>query len=189
MDDVPEGDAEIRAKIIASYKEKGLAWLQEEIRLRDPDYFASADRQNPQRLMRALEIIEASGSTVSSFRRQSPAKRNFSAVRIMLNVDRKELYRRIDIRVDEMISKGLIEEARRLYHLKDLNALNTVGYRELFAYFEGLTDLQTAVSKIKQHTRNYAKRQLTWLRNSGGYTELPPDSDSVIKYIGEVIHR
>lgn len=172
LDTLPEVPAEIREQVRSLYSEHGLERLQKEVANRDPEYYAIVDKQNPQRLMRALEICLATGTTYSSFRKQNAISRNFSAVSICIDLPRTELYNRINARVDQMMALGLLDEARSVYSLRHLPALQTVGYRELFAHFYGQYDLPTAVDLIKQHTRNYAKRQLTWFRNTGGYTML-----------------
>lgn len=180
-------DEDIKKEIGEEYKQKGLSWLQREVKEGDPQYFAGADTQNPRRLMRALEIIRLTGLPYSSFRKNEPAKRNFEPIKILLNEDREHLYMRINRRVDEMMQKGLLEEARRVHPYRNLNALNTVGYKELFDHFEGKTSLEEAVELIKQHTRNYAKRQLTWLRKDKEYQEFAPTDVEKIKAYVQII--
>jgi tRNA dimethylallyltransferase len=180
-------DAKLKAEIEEGYRAKGLAWLQDEVSKADPAYFASADTSNPRRLMRALEVIRLSGQAYSSLRRQKAAQRNFSVIKVLLTDERQSLYARIDARVDRMMEQGLLDEARALYPKKNLNALNTVGYKELFEHFDGKHDLDTAVARIKQHTRNYAKRQLTWFRKDKEYETFLPDDFEKIKAYVEVI--
>lgn len=174
LDTLPDVPAEIREQVRALYSEHGLTRLQSEVQLRDPEYFRRADIQNPNRLMRALEICLASGKTYSEFRAGNPVARSFASIKICLDIPREELYARIEARVDRMMEAGLLEEARAVYAHRHLPALQTVGYKELFDHFDGKYDLRTAIARIKQHSRNYAKRQLTWFRNTGGYHMVHP---------------
>ena len=167
LDPFPEVPAEVRRKVEEQYREKGLSYLQEQLRRVDPDYFEEVDIHNPQRLIRALAVYEASGTPFSQLRNGRASNRPFTPVYVLLEWDRKVLYQRIDERVDKMIEDGLVEEARRLYPHRAFQALQTVGYQELFDFFEGKTTLEEAIALIKQHTRNYAKRQLTWFRKHG----------------------
>jgi tRNA dimethylallyltransferase len=142
----------------------GLESLQKQLRELDEAYYHEVDIQNPHRLIRALEVCLTSGKTYSELRTNAKVQRQFDVVSFALDADRNWLYQRINQRVDIMMQQGQEEEARSLYHKRHLNSLNTVGYKELFDFFDGKTSLEDAVSLIKQHTRNYAKRQLTWLR-------------------------
>lgn len=187
VDDLPDVPASVRTQLNHSYKEKGLPWLQEEVRRCDPEYFETVDRENPQRLIRALEVHVHTGKKFSSMLGKRRVSREFVPVKIMLNLPRVQLYERINRRVDEMMKEGLAEEARSLLPFRHLNALKTVGYKELFDHFDGKISLAEAVEQIRQHTRNYAKRQITWFRNKGGYTELPPDAEEVIAHINRAI--
>ena len=162
IDPVPDVPAQVREQVKSDLREKGLAALLQELSERDPKYFAIVDRNNHQRVVHALEICRHTGHTFSSFRTGTAKSRPFRIIKIGLELDRAELYARINSRVDSMIAQGLVDEARRVYPLRHLNALNTVGYKELFQYFDGQTDLRTAVERIKKHTRVYAKKQLTW---------------------------
>lgn len=164
LDEMPEVDPQIRSKIIREYEEKGLPFLQEEVRKGDPAYFAVVDTQNPQRLMRALEVIRGTGRPFSSFRKQEKVKRPFRVLKIGLNRDREELYRRIDDRMDQMIEAGLFEEAEKFFEKRHLNALQTVGYQEIFGFLEGKYDREEAIRLLKRNSRRYAKRQLTWFK-------------------------
>lgn len=176
-------DREVKEEIEKQYKEKGLAWLQDEVKQKDPAYFSKADTQNPRRLMRALEVTRLTGIPYSDFRKNAGTQRDFSTIKILINEDRNVLYERINKRVDEMMKKGLLEEARKVYARKTLNALNTVGYKELFDYMDQRTSLEEAVDLIKQHTRNYAKRQLTWFRKDLDYTSFfSTDLDKIKAY-------
>jgi len=159
MPDVPEG---LREKITEEYQAKGLTWLQEEVEQADPDFFSTVDRQNPQRLMRALELIRSSGKTIQSLRVKKKPELPFEVIKMGLNISREQLYERIDSRMDKMIEIGLFNEAKEFYPYKNLNALQTVGYREIFDHFDGLYDYDEAVRLLKRNSRRYAKRQLTW---------------------------
>lgn len=164
IDEMPSIPAEIRKRIILSYEEKGLLWLQEQLMEKDPVFWQTAEQQNPQRLMRALEFIEAVGQSITLFRSGKKIERSFQVIKIGLEMQRDLLNTRINQRVDIMMQSGLLEEAKRLFPLRQLNALQTVGYQELFDYLEAKTDLNRAVELIKQHTRQYAKRQMTWFK-------------------------
>ncbi|GMQ24222.1 tRNA (adenosine(37)-N6)-dimethylallyltransferase MiaA [Algoriphagus sp. oki45] len=180
MDEIPSVDPEIRDQIIKEYQKKGLEWLQEQISRLDPEYFSIVDRQNPQRLMRALEVIRGTGGKFSSFRKKSKVKRPFQTLKIGLNRDRKELYQRIDFRMDQMINEGLFEEVEALFEFRNLNALQTVGYSEIFGFFEGKYDREEAVRLLKRNSRRYAKRQLTWFRRDEAIRWFHPDQESEI---------
>jgi tRNA dimethylallyltransferase len=164
IDEIPQIDKNIREKIIAEYETNGLEWLQNEVRRRDPEYFKVGEIQNPQRMIRALEVMLSTGNSILSFQSKEKKQRDFTILKIGLDLPRQILYDNINRRVDEMIKEGLVEEARTLFPNKQLNALQTVGYRELFEYFEGTTSLEKAIENIKTNTRHYAKRQLTWFR-------------------------
>lgn len=169
IDPMPDVQPEIREKVEHLLREGGLKAMQDEVQRLDPDYFALVDQQNPRRLQRCLEICYQTGNTFTSFRQRQPAQRDFEIEKYALLWDREELIRRIDLRVDLMMEQGLLEEARSLYPKRHLNALNTVGYKELFDYFDGKCTLKEAVEQIKIHTRQYAKRQMTWLRKDNSY--------------------
>ena len=162
FDELPETDKKLRSEIIALYENQGIFALQEKLKKLDSDYFEKIDQKNPQRLMRAIEICLQSGKKHSELITKSKKIRDFKVEKIGLELDREELYKRINLRVDDMMQKGLLNEVQALKEYKNLLALKTVGYTELFDYIEGKWDLDTAIEKIKQHTRNYAKRQLTW---------------------------
>ena len=156
----------------------------------DETYFNSVDTQNPQRLIRALEVCQHTGKPYSSFLNQPKEERNFTAIKILINTDRETLYSQINNRVDDMMANGLLEEVKQLADQKHLNALKTVGYKELYAYLDASYNLNTAVDKIKQHTRNYAKRQLTWFKNQDNFEEFKPgDIDKIIGRINEFATR
>jgi tRNA dimethylallyltransferase len=164
MDAMPTIDASIRENISQEFEMKGMSWLQEEVAKNDPVFWAHAEQENPQRLMRALEMIRATGISITNFRKAEKKLRNFRIVKIGLELPRELLNQRINLRVDQMINNGLVEEARTLLAHRNYNALQTVGYQELFDYFDGKTDLKQAIELIKQHTRQYAKRQMTWFK-------------------------
>lgn len=162
FDELPEADKELRGELEKRLVEEGVEALAEELRMLDPDYYEEVDRNNPARVLRALEVCIATGKPYSSQRSGRRAVRNFNIVKTGIEMLREELYVRINRRVDIMMEQGLEAEARRLYHLKGLNSLNTVGYKELFAYFDGESTLEEAVELIKRNSRRYAKRQVTW---------------------------
>ncbi|HWA34480.1 MAG TPA: tRNA (adenosine(37)-N6)-dimethylallyltransferase MiaA, partial [Cyclobacteriaceae bacterium] len=164
FDELPDVPGGIRTDIIESYNRNGLSWLQEEVRTLDPEYFEIVDRQNPQRLMRALEVIRSSGKPFSLFRKKEKIILPFNVVKIGLNLDRDTLYERIDTRMDKMISDGLFAEAEKFFTSRHLNALQTVGYQEIFGFMEGAYDREEAVRLLKRNSRHYAKRQMTWFR-------------------------
>lgn len=175
FDDMPNIPGEVRAAVISDYEKYGLAALQQELGQKDPDYFDVVDRKNPQRLMRALEVIRHTGQSFSGFRRKSRKELPFDVVKIGLELDREELYQRIDARMDAMIESGLFEEAQRLFPQRNLPALQTVGYQEIFGYMEGLYDREEAVRLLKRNSRHYAKRQLTWFRRDPEIRWFKPD--------------
>lgn len=179
MDELPVSDARVRDNYAAILESDGIAALQSKLKELDPEYYRQVDLNNPQRLIRALEVITLSGKPYSELRQGKP-QRNLPCelIRIQTDLSREELYNRISQRVDQMFSAGLEEEARSLHPFRHLNSLQTVGYRELFDYFEGGTTKEQAVELIKQHTRNYAKRQLTWLRKQPGIILVKPDTDA-----------
>jgi tRNA dimethylallyltransferase len=164
LDDIPTVDEEVRQKIIAAYEQNGLEWLQREVQHKDSEFWAIAEQQNPQRLMRALEVKQSTGRSIIEFRTGEKQKRAFNIIKIGLELPREELYQRINQRVDHMVEQGLIEEAKALLPLRHLNALQTVGYKELFEYFDGCISLEKAIEDIKKNSRHYAKRQLTWFK-------------------------
>lgn len=166
FDEIPAVRPETRKEVQALYAAEGIDALRLELQQKDPAYLWQADTQNPQRLMHALEICRETGVPYSAFRKGESRERPFRIVRIGLQRDREELYARINARVDEMMRLGLEEEARRVYPLRGLNSLNTVGYKELFAWFDGIVSKEEALRLIRQNSRHYAKRQLTWWRRA-----------------------
>lgn len=166
FDAFPEVDSILRKTITEQYENLGISYLQQELQRLDPAYSEVVAMQNPQRLMRALEICLGTGKPYSSFLNKKKNQRDFIPIQIGLEADREIIYSRINSRVDIMIGSGLLEEAQRLYPFKHLNALQTVGYRELFSYFDGEIPLDFAISEIKKNTRRFAKRQLTWFKKN-----------------------
>jgi tRNA dimethylallyltransferase len=164
MDAIPEVAPEIREEIIHEYQSKGLTWLQVAVQEVDPEFYAQVDRANPQRLMRALEIWRGTGLKFSSFRTKNKVKRPFEVIKIGLDRPREELYRRIDSRMEQMLAKGLFAEAEGLFEKRGLNALQTLGYTEIFDFLEGKYDKEELIRLLKRNSRRYAKRQLTWFR-------------------------
>lgn len=164
LDELPSVPATIRSEVQAQYEQQGLTWLQQEVQRLDPLYWTQVDQQNPARLAHCVEICLATGQPYSSLRTHTVKKRPFRIIKIGLDRARADLYARIDARVLQMVRDGLVEEARAVYPKRYLNSLQTVGYKELFAYFEGEYDLDRAIELIQQNTRHYAKRQMTWFR-------------------------
>lgn len=184
LDDIPSATVEMRQAIQKRYEQDGIAWLQAEVKRLDPEYAQEVDMQNPQRLVHAIEVCMASGKPYSSFRSGRKKERDFRIIRIGLNRPRPELYERINSRVAEMMAQGLEAEARSVYPLREYNSLNTVGYKEMFAYFDGQCTLDEAISMIQQNSRHYAKRQLTWfLRDKSTKWFEPQDTDKILDYV------
>ena len=184
IDDIPTIDDETRATMKQRLAEEGLSKLCEELQRLDPEYYAIVDRQNPKRVVHALEICTMTGRTYTSFRKRDKKERPFRIVKIGLNREREELYRRINARVDEMMQRGLLTEAESMYPLRHLNALNTVGYKELFEYLNGRWSLDEAVERIKGNTRRYARKQLTWYKKDPQIRWFHPDQKKeIIDYI------
>lgn len=164
LDMIPAVDPAIREQIVSNYNSNGLAWLQEQVQQKDPAFYASGEIQNPQRMMRALEVVESTGHSVLSFRKGEKAQRNFNIMKIGLELPKEELHQRIHTRIDQMMQAGQLEEVKGLVPYKQLNALQTVGYKELFEYLDGKISLQKAIEQIRTNTRQYAKRQMTWFK-------------------------
>ncbi|RAJ72814.1 tRNA dimethylallyltransferase [Chitinophaga dinghuensis] len=170
IDDMPEIPAAVRQAIMAQYEAQGLSWLQEEIQRRDPDFYAIAEVQNPARLLRALEVLEATGKSISTFRTAIKRQRDFRIIKIAITLPKELLHENINKRVDLMATAGLVEEVKSVLPYRNHNALRTVGYTEIFDYLDGKLSLEQALEDIKVHTRQYAKRQLTWFRKDKEYT-------------------
>ncbi len=174
FDDIPQADPGTREQLNREFAEKGITPLQEELKKTDPVFYNEVDLNNPQRIIRALEVYRKTGKPFSSYRKAIVNKRPFRTLKLSLDLPRQVLYERINRRVDDMIKQGLVDEVRSLLPFRQLNALNTVGYSELFDYFDGKTDIKTAIELIKQNTRHFAKRQLTWFRRDAAIHWLPP---------------
>lgn len=184
FDDIPKAGEGVREELNALYESGGMEALLEMLEKLDPQYYERCDRGNRQRVTRALEVCITAQRPYSSFLTGQSKKLDFDVIRILLELPRAELYERIDRRVDVMVAEGLLEEARALHQYAYLNALKTVGYRELFDYFDGKQDLETAIELIKRNSRRYAKRQMTWFRRTPEYQHFSPrESDKVIEYI------
>ena len=184
IDDIPTIDDQTRTTMKQRLADEGLEALCDELRQRDPEYYEIVDRQNPRRVVHALEICLMTGKTYTSFRKREKRQRPFNIVKIGLNRPREELYERINRRVDQMMADGLLEEAKALYPKRHLNALNTVGYKELFDYIDGRWPLEEAVKRIKGNTRRYARKQLTWFKKDESIRWFhPDDTEQIINYI------
>jgi tRNA dimethylallyltransferase len=184
IDDIPTVRDDIREEMKRRYEEEGLEALCEDLRRLDPEHYAIVDRQNYRRVIHALEICYQTGRTYTSFRTQSKKERPFRIVKIGLNRDRDELYNRINARVDAMMEQGLLHEAESLYDQRQLNALNTVGYKEMFDYMDGRRSLDEAVERMKGNTRRYARKQLTWFKRDEEVRWFHPDQiDEILNYI------
>jgi tRNA dimethylallyltransferase len=175
IDDLPAIDSEIRKKWADKYNEGGLEFLQKMVKEIDPEYFKTTDSNNPKRLLKAIEVYEASGKPYSKFLTHEKKQRPFAVMKIGLNTIREELYIQINKRVDSMMEKGLLEEAEELYPYRHLTQLNTVGYKELFDHFDGKLSLDEAVEQIKNHSRAYARRQITWFSKDKSVQWFKPD--------------
>lgn len=184
IDDIPTVDDETRNTLKKRLLMEGLGSLCEELRQRDPEYYEIVDKQNPRRVVHALEICVMTGKPYSSFRKQEKKARPFRIIKIGLTRPREELYKRINRRVDKMMKEGLLEEAQQMYPKRELNALNTVGYKEMFEYMKGKWTLHEAVERIKGNTRRYARKQLTWYKKDEQIRWFhPDDKEEIINYI------
>ena len=181
IDDIPTVDETTRQLMKQRLAEEGLEALVEELKQLDPEHYEVVDRQNPRRVVHALEICHMTGKTYTSFRKAEKKQHPFQIVKIGLNRDRSELYERINLRVDKMIQKGLVEEARNLTSYRHANALNTLGYKELFNYFDGIWSLDEAIERIKGNTRRYARKQLTWFKRDATMRWFHPNDVELIK--------
>lgn len=176
LDFIPAPDPALRQQIIEEYRQKGIQWLQEQVQLQDPLYFATGEGRNPQRLMRALEVKLATGRSIREFQHNRQVKRPFRVLKYCIALPKPQLHQNIHARLDEMVSNGLVEEVKSLQAFRSLSALQTVGYSEIFEYLDGHCDLPTAIEKIKDHTRQYAKRQLTWFRRAPAMQWIDADT-------------
>jgi tRNA dimethylallyltransferase len=192
IDDIPTIRDDIREEMKRRYREEGLDALCEDLKRMDPEHYEVVDRQNYRRVIHALEICYQTGRTYTSFRKQEKKQRPFHIVKIGLNREREELYKRINSRVDNMMEQGLLKEAERFYNKRMTNALNTVGYKELFDYMDGRWSLEEAVERIKGNTRRYARKQLTWFKRDKDMRWFHPDEkQEILNYITqyETIHQ
>ncbi|PZX61213.1 tRNA dimethylallyltransferase [Algoriphagus ratkowskyi] len=188
LDEMPEVAAEVRQQIIEEYGRKGLEFLQAEVAANDPEYYEKVDQKNPQRLMRALEIWRGTGKKFSSFRVKSKKERPFKVIKIGLERVREELYSRIDLRMDQMIKNGLFDEADALFDKRHLNALQTVGYSEIFGFMEGKYDVEEAIRLLKRNSRRYAKRQMTWFKKDESVNWFSPeDQEGILAFLPDQI--
>lgn len=188
MDDLPEVDPRLREELNSRCKAEGVEALAEELRRLDPDFYEVVDRKNPARVVRALEVCISTGKTYSSLRSGVKRQRPFNIIKIAVNMDREVLYERIDLRVDKMVQAGLYDEALKVYPLRELNALQTVGYREWFDHFDGKISREEAIELIKRNSRRYAKRQLTWFRADKDFEWFEPsETEKILEYIDSKI--
>ena len=186
IDDIPTVDDNTREALKARLSSEGLEILVQELKELDPEYYEIVDKQNPRRVVHGLEICLMTGKTYTSFRKSEKKQRPFRIVKIGLNREREELYNRINQRVDQMMAEGLLEEAKSLYPMRQMNALNTVGYKEMFAYLDGTWTLEEAVERIKGNTRRYARKQLTWYKKDEQIKWFhPDDKEKIISYISQ----
>ena len=184
IDNIPNISKNVREKINNEYEKNGITWLQEKIKKIDPDFYKSADINNPQRLKRCYEVFHQTGKRFSTFHKKEKKKRNFEIIKIGIKTDREQLYKKINTRVDKMIKNGLVNEAELLKKFRKKNALNTVGYKELFNYFNQNIELDIAIEEIKKNTRRLAKRQLTWFRKDKNINwYLKSEKNKIIKAI------
>lgn len=181
IDDIPTVDETTRQLMKQRLAEEGLEALVEELKQLDPEHYEVVDRQNPRRVVHALEICHMTGKTYTSFRKAEKKQHPFQIVKIGLNRDRSELYERINLRVDKMIQNGLVDEARNLTSYRHANALNTLGYKEIFNYFDGIWNLDEAIERIKGNTRRYARKQLTWFKRDATMSWFHPNDVELIK--------
>lgn len=190
LDSIPDISEENRNKVNELYQKGGLNALQNELQNLDPEYYNTVDKYNPRRLQRAVEVCYQTGLPYSSFRKNNVKERDFKVIKLALLWERNELITRINKRVENMVRDGLIEEARKMYPKRQLNSLNTVGYKELFQYFDGKISLNEAIEQIKISTRQYAKRQMTWLRKNNDYHWFSVDEiPKMIEYINSEISK
>ncbi len=188
VDDFEEVPVSYRNQLNDELEKKGIEFLQKELKECDPTYYNTVDINNSQRIIRALEVCRFTNKPYSGFLNKNKTPRNFTPIKILINTNRDILYSQINKRVDEMMKAGLLEEVKSLLPFKNNNALKTVGYKELFEHLEGKCTLNQAIDKIKQHTRNYAKRQLTWFRNQDDFVEfLPEDVEKIKGYIDVIV--
>lgn len=186
IDDIPTVDEETRKTLMQHYENVGLERLCAELKILDPEYYDIVDKKNPKRVIHALEICYMTGQTYTSFRTSQTKERPFNIIKVGLKREREELYARINKRVDIMMEDGLLEEAKSVYQYKNLNSLNTVGYKEMFKYLDGEWELPFAIEKIKQNSRIYSRKQVTWFKRDTDITWFhPDDTDNIMSFIEE----
>ena len=184
LDNIPHTPQEIRERINNEFSDKGIAWLQEKIKEIDLDFYQKSDNKNPQRLKRCLEVYQNTGKKISSFYKKEKIKRDFKIIKIGISTEREALYNRINHRVDQMIKNGLIDEAKKLHQFQKFNALNTVGYKELFNFFDKKLEKETAIEEIKKNSRRLSKRQMTWFKRDNQINWFKIDQEGeIIKFI------
>lgn len=183
LDEIPEVPRAVHEQVILQYEQNGLTWLQEQVKVLDPEFYQAGEIQNPQRLMRALEVLRTTGKSIISFRRGEKAQRDFRVLKFALELPKENLHGNINHRVDAMMEQGLLEEVRSLIPYQGLNALQTVGYKELFEHFNGELTREEAVDRIKINTRQYAKRQMTWFKKDKDYSWMLPDASQIIERV------
>ena len=184
IDDIPTVDTATRSKVMREYEEKGLDYICGRLEELDPEYYSIVDKRNPKRVIHAVEICLSTGRTYTSFRVNAKKDRPFNIIKVGLTLDREQLYERIDGRVDRMVADGLIQEAEKMYPYRNLNSLNTVGYKELFDYFDGKCTLEEAVFRIKCDTHKYCRKQLTWFKRDKDIHWFSPNNvEEIINYI------
>ncbi len=189
LDDLPKAPEGVREALNKQFEIAGLAPLKERLKEIDPAYYAIADIDNPQRVIRALEVFEASGNTMSFYQKKEVEKRPFEVITIGLNTDRQQLYNRINLRVDKMIHKGLVEEVKSLADYRTKPAMLTVGYSEIFQYLDGAISFEEAIDKVKQNSRRYAKRQITWFKKYGNTVWFEPtETHEIITFLEEKLN-
>ena len=183
LDRIPEVPLDIHQSVIEEYDQKGLTWLQNSVRQHDPGFYGTGEINNPHRLMRALEVYRSTGKSINSFKTGNKAKRDFDIIKVAIELPKEILHRNISNRVDSMMDKGLVNEASQLYSFRHLNALQTVGYKELFEYLDKKISLSAAIELIKQNTRQYAKRQITWFKKDHEFQWLAPDPEPIFEWV------
>ena len=184
IDDIPTIDAELRDELLERYKKEGIESFRHELKILDPDFYNQVDLKNHKRVIHAVEVCLMAGKPYSSLRKNHSRERSFKQIHIGLDMDRQELYDRINLRVDKMLEGGLEKEAKEFYPYKRLNSLNTVGYKELFEYFDGNISYEQAIKLIKRNSRRYAKRQLSWFRRDKDRTWFHPNQiDEIMEFI------
>ncbi|MFN2458756.1 MAG: tRNA (adenosine(37)-N6)-dimethylallyltransferase MiaA [Chitinophagaceae bacterium] len=187
MDIIPDVPNQVRQKIIENYNQHGLQWLQQQVQQLDSGYFEKGEVHNPQRLMRALEVITATGKSILDYRKGSKAKRDFDIIKVALELPKEQLHKNVNGRVDKMLEQGLLKEARSLMSYQHLNALQTVGYKEMYDYLDDKCSLEDAVELIKKNTRQYAKRQITWFRKDMEYVWLAPRAEKIKEHLYDAL--